>query len=81
MYFLDEDDICRKCEDNIPGASRCRDQNTPTQCLDDHDAVLTNRYYLVGISCVENTKSCKKIADIHGNCSSCYDGYQLMNTG
>ena len=79
-YFLDTDNgVCRLCSDFITGASRCKDENTPTQCLNDYDPVLTNRYYLVGISCVQNTKSCKKIADIDGNCSMCYDGYTIQN--
>ena len=77
-YFLDPDNgVCRGCADYITGAARCRDENTPTQCANDYDPVLTNRYYLVGITCVANSKSCKKIADIHGNCSSCYPEYRL----
>ena len=79
LYFLDADNgVCRLCSDYIEGAARCRDEKTPTQCLDDSAVVLTDRYYLVGISCVHNTKSCKKISDIYGNCSSCYDGYYLQ---
>ncbi len=78
MYFLDTTyGVCRQCSVFIPGAARCRDEKTPTQCLNDYDPVLTNRYYLVGISCISNTKSCKKINDIYGNCSSCYPGYTL----
>ena len=36
---------------------------------------LSNRYYLVGISCIQNSNKCKKIADVLGNCASCYDLY------
>ena len=31
----------------------------------------------MGITCIQNTKSCRKISDIYGNCSQCYDGYTL----
>lgn len=75
-YFLDvSTGVCRLCSNYILGAERCRDQNTPTQCLNDMDIILSNRYYLVGISCIQNIKNCKKIADIQANCATCYDGY------
>ncbi len=35
---------------------------------------------MIGISCIANSKSCKKISDIYGNCSSCYPGY-ITNAG
>jgi len=59
------------------GALRCRDQNTPTQCQNDHHATLSLRYYLVGITCISNLKNCRKILDINGNCNQCYSGYTL----
>lgn len=34
----------------------------------------------MGISCVHNLKSCKKVSDIYGNCSSCYPNY-ISNLG
>jgi len=71
-YFLDTNGVCQSCASFISGALRCRDKNTPTQCLNDYHATLTNRYYLVGITCIANTKSCRKISDIYGNCSQCY---------
>ena len=81
MYFLDTvNGVCRDCSLHIPGAARCRDEKTPTQCQNDYDPVLTNRYYLIGISCILNAKSCKKIADINGNCFSCYPNY-IMSSG
>ena len=81
MYFLDNSTgVCRLCSQYITGAARCRDQNTPTQCLNDIDAVLSNRYYLVGISCIRNLKNCKKIADVQGNCATCYPGYIMTPT-
>lgn len=55
----------------------CSSNKVATQCKNDHDSVLTRRYYLVGISCVLNTKSCKQMADLQGNCSTCYDKYVL----
>lgn len=36
---------------------------------------------MVGISCIANTKNCKKIADIFGNCSSCYPNYIIQAGG
>lgn len=81
MYFLDTvNGVCRDCSLYIPGAARCRDEKTPTQCQNDYDPVLANRYYLIGISCILNAKSCKKIADINGNCFSCYPNY-IMSSG
>lgn len=80
-YFLDTTNgVCRDCATYIPGAARCRDEKTPTQCQNDYDSTLTNRYYLIGISCVRNQNSCKKIADINGNCLSCYPNY-IMASG
>lgn len=76
-YFLDSNGVCQLCSSFIPGAIRCSNQNLPTQCQSDSDAVLTNRYYLVGITCIHNIKSCRKILDIQGNCLNCYDGYTL----
>ena len=32
---------------------------------------------MVGITCILNTKSCRKISDIFGNCSQCYSGYTV----
>ncbi len=81
LYFLDSiNGVCRLCSNYIPGAARCQDEKTPTQCQNDYNPVLSNRYYLIGISCVQNIKNCKKIIDIHGNCSSCYPGY-ITNAG
>lgn len=76
-YFLSSSGICQSCSSYITGALRCRDQNTPTQCQSDSSATLTLRYYLVGITCILNAKSCRYISDIYGNCSSCYSGYTL----
>jgi hypothetical protein len=78
-YFLTTTGVCNQCSVYIPGALRCRDQNTPTQCQNDFDATYTNRYYLVGITCIQNTKKCRKISDIHGNCSICYPDYTLLS--
>ncbi len=80
-YFLDASTgVCRLCSSYITGSVRCRDQNTPTQCLNDAVFQLENRYYLVGISCIQNIKKCKKIADVVGNCAQCYPGYRLNPT-
>jgi hypothetical protein len=76
-YFLSSTGLCQLCSSLIPGGLRCRDQNTPTQCQSDSSATLTARYYLVGITCIQNTKSCRYISDIYGNCSQCYSGYTL----
>jgi hypothetical protein len=76
-YYLDSNGICQSCATNIAGGLYCRDQNTPTQCQNDYNATLTVRYYLVGITCILNAKSCRKINDIYGNCSSCYSSYTL----
>lgn len=35
----------------------------------------------MGITCVANSKSCKKIADIYGNCSTCYPNYIIVTGG
>lgn len=75
-YYLSSSGTCQSCS-SIPGALRCTDQNTPTQCQNDFSATLTLRYYLVGITCILNSKSCRKISDIYGNCSQCYSGYTL----
>lgn len=75
-YFLSNTGVCQSCS-SIPGALRCTDQNTPTQCQNDFHVTLTLRYYMVGITCVLNSKSCRKISDIYGNCSQCYAGYAL----
>lgn len=77
QYFLDSNGVCQICADFITGAVRCTNQNTPIQCLYDYNATLTERYYLVGITCIKNIKSCRKISDIYGNCSVCYDGYTI----
>lgn len=76
-YFLDSNGICQSCASYIAGGLYCRDQNTPTQCQNDYNSTLTLRYYLVGITCILNAKSCRKINDIYGNCSSCYSGYVI----
>lgn len=77
LYYLDPNGICKSCATYISGAVRCRDQNTPTQCQNDYSSSLAARYYLVGITCVPNANSCRKIADIYGNCSLCYSNYVL----
>lgn len=76
-YFLDGNGVCQLCSAFITGGLRCTSVSTPTQCQADSDATLSNRYYLVGITCIRNTKNCRKIADIFANCSTCYDGYTL----
>eukprot|EP00919_Chromeraceae_sp_WS-2016_P078261 GHVR01185363.1.p1 GENE.GHVR01185363.1~~GHVR01185363.1.p1 ORF type:complete len:210 (+),score=15.82 GHVR01185363.1:709-1338(+) len=68
-YFLDTENKCRKCSDYITGADRCRDEKTPTQCLNDYNNILSLRYYLVGVLCVQNVNQCKKISDLNGNCA------------
>ena len=78
--FLDANGVCQQCSTFIPGAIRCTNQNTPTQCQNDYITTLTLRYYLVGITCILNSKSCRYISDINGNCSQCYSGYTL-NSG
>lgn len=35
---------------------------------------------MVGISCVKNINSCKRISSISGSCSKCYDGYTISPT-
>lgn len=79
-YFLDANGVCQLCSSYISGAIRCSNQNTPTQCLYDYNTTLTERYYLVGITCIKNTKNCRKIADIYANCSVCYDGF-IVSSG
>lgn len=79
-YYLDSNSNCQTCSSAIPNAARCLDSKTPTQCLSDNDAVLTNRYYLLSISCVLNVNSCRKVKSIIGECVSCYDGYYLSPT-
>ena len=71
-YFLDANGVCQLCSAFITGAIRCSNQNTPSQCQSDSSVTLTSRYYLVGITCILNSKSCRKISDVHGNCSQCY---------
>lgn len=79
-YFLDSNGVCQQCSTFIPGAIRCSNQNTPTQCQNDYSLTLTSRYYLVGITCIANSKSCRYISDINGNCSQCYSNY-ILNSG
>ena len=78
-YFLDSNGVCQLCSAFITGAIRCSNQNTPTQCQNDYNTTLTERYYLVGITCIKNVKNCRKISDIYGNCSQCYDGYTISS--
>jgi proprotein convertase subtilisin/kexin type 5 len=78
-YFLSSTGVCQSCSSVIPGALRCSDTNTPTQCQNDFSSTLTLRYYLVGITCIQNVKSCRKISDIYGNCSQCYSGYKITS--
>jgi proprotein convertase subtilisin/kexin type 5 len=78
-YFLDANGKCQQCSTFIPGAIRCTNQNTPTQCQNDYSTTLSLRYYLVGITCILNAKNCRYISDINGNCSQCYTGYTLTS--
>lgn len=78
-YFLDASGVCQSCSAFIPGAYMCQNANTPTQCQNDYSITLSSRYYLVGITCIQNVKNCRKISDIYGNCSQCYSNYQLGN--
>jgi hypothetical protein len=79
-YYLDGSYNCQLCSSAISNAVRCLDSMTPTQCKDDYDAVLTNRYYLLSVSCVSNVNSCRRVTSIAGDCVSCYTGYYLSGS-
>jgi hypothetical protein len=77
-YFLDTyAGVCRACDLYIIGAAMCNNSKVATQCKNDYSTVLTSRYYLLGTTCVLNTKSCRQMADMLANCSTCYDNYVL----
>lgn len=79
-YYLDVNNNCQLCSSAIPNAVRCLDSKTPTQCQNDFDATLTNRYYLLSVSCVSNVNSCRRVISIAGDCISCYAGYYLNSS-
>ena len=84
-YYLDSaTKTCLTCHSKFPNSVLCNfDQ--PLQCLDDAHATLTSRYYLVGSTCVSNTKNCKNMLDSSGTCSLCYfsatEGYYSLVGG
>jgi hypothetical protein len=79
-YYLDTDSNCEMCSSAIANAARCLDSKTPTQCQSDNDPILTNRYYLLSVSCVYNVKSCRRLTSIAGDCITCYSGYYLNSS-
>lgn len=72
------------CTSKFPNSVLCT-FDKPLQCSNDAHPTLSNRYYLIGNSCVSNTRLCKGMADTSGTCSTCYfeatGGFYSLSSG
>ena len=82
-YFLTNSNTCASCSATFANSLSCTSTG-PTQCQNDYVTPISNRYHLVGSSCIANTRNCK-FMNTDGTCSSCYfeNGlyYTLSGTG
>lgn len=70
-FYLSLTGACVSCPSAYPNSVLCT-LSRPLQCINDFVPVLASRYYLISNQCIANTNRCKVMANIYGQCSSCY---------